>query len=198
MIAAINESDSIVNWCQRNRRTDLLFRYLSAENSIDKYNVLQEIQKIKKDMESKNNTPEKEYHFMVSTGGSESRLFTIKESELTQQYKDLLLGQAMHGYDELTSELKDAFNRYIKSAEAGAKTHDEIERQIKTPVKRTVWVNLYNSEKLNGCFDTTRFNSAKEADADHLEYIIMPTKYSFSSIKLARLGNKAHPIEIEE
>ena len=56
---------------------------------------------------------EKEYKFYESTSATASIEKIVKESELTEPQKDLLLGQAIYDYDKLPEEIQNKFILYI-------------------------------------------------------------------------------------
>ena len=63
----------------------------------------------------------KTYTFWKSTDGSkEPERYEVKEEDLTQQEKDLLVGTLLNDFDNLPRELQDRvaeriyYNRYIK------------------------------------------------------------------------------------
>ncbi len=56
---------------------------------------------------------EKEYVFTMSRGIDDSRPIRVKEHELTQPQKDLLLGEVIWLYQNLPLELQNKFNEKI-------------------------------------------------------------------------------------
>jgi hypothetical protein len=56
---------------------------------------------------------EKEYAFTIMRGIEDQRVLRVKESELTTQQKDLLLGEVVYLYKNLPDELKNKFNKLL-------------------------------------------------------------------------------------
>lgn len=53
---------------------------------------------------------EKKFEFSVSTAGSKkSKIVVKKESELTEQDRDLLLGHYINEYEKLPEQVQDGF-----------------------------------------------------------------------------------------
>lgn len=63
-------------------------------------------------------TPEKEYKFIECSGPGKEKHFIVKESDLSQQQKDLLLGDLIHQFNNLPDILKHkALHAFVEALE---------------------------------------------------------------------------------